>query len=65
MTKAELLKELDTVLDEIDQGKVFGSIEIDFRCGHPVCLRVTKTKRFEEIPTSRDRVTSHANFKSY
>lgn len=45
MTKPEMLRKLDGVLDQLERERTFGSIEIEIRDGKPVVMRTTKTDK--------------------
>ena len=59
MNKAMLLKKLETMLDEYERGRTWGTIEIEIREGQPNYIRkMTTEKLYEE--TSRARF-QHSN----
>jgi hypothetical protein len=48
MTKAALLKKLDTMLTTAEDERMWGNIEIEIRCGLPTVLRKLTTERLQE-----------------
>jgi hypothetical protein len=53
-------QELNAVLDEAEQQKLFGSIELEVRGGRITVIRTTKTDRFDT-----GEQTQNANRSSY
>ena len=47
MEKPELLRKLETMLDQIARERMWGNIEIEFRDGAPVLIRKSATERIE------------------
>jgi len=47
MTRQELLRKLDVVLEKAERDRAFGSIEIELRGGRPTVLRKTETDRLD------------------
>ena len=45
MTKQELLRKLDALLDEFARARVWGSVEIQFSDGLPNLIRKTTTEK--------------------
>lgn len=48
MSRPELFQKLDTLLDEAQQSKGYGTVEIELRAGKPVLLRTVKTEKIED-----------------
>ena len=47
MEKPELLRKLETMLDQIARERMWGNIEIEFSDGAPVLIRKSATERIE------------------
>lgn len=47
MPKTELLKKLETLIDEASAQRVWGAIEIEFRDGAPVIVRKMTTEKLQ------------------
>jgi hypothetical protein len=47
MEKPQLLKKLESILDEAERTRMFGTIEIEIRDGRTVVMRTTKTDRLD------------------
>jgi hypothetical protein len=57
MMKAELLRKIESAVDDaIDQG-LYGNIEIEFRAGEPVILRYEKTEKLDTRENTRHGYT--------
>lgn len=55
MTKTQLLKKLETAIDDVERQRMFGTIEIEFRAGEPVFLRTQRQEKLDESETRRDQ----------
>lgn len=51
MDQVTLLKRLESLVDEFDRARTFGSIEIIFRFGKPSAIHELKT---EKVPNERE-----------
>lgn len=47
MDKPTLLKKIETLVDEFDRGRTFGSIEIVFRFGRASAIRKLATEKVQ------------------
>jgi hypothetical protein len=47
VTKPELLNKLQTLIDDAERTRMFGSIEMEIRDGRPTVIRTTKTDRLD------------------
>ena len=61
MNKAQLLKKLDTLIDEAQRTRMFGVVEIQFSDGVPVLLRKSITEKLCTGETNR----AHKHDNSY
>jgi hypothetical protein len=48
MTRAELFKKLDYLLDDAERNRTFGTVEFEIREGKVVLLRTIKTEKIED-----------------
>ena len=48
MTRAALLKKLETIVDEAIGQRMYGHVEIEFRAGEPVFLRTLQQEKLDE-----------------
>ena len=55
--KAELLKKLETAVDDAIGQSLYGNIEIEFRAGEPVILRYEKTEKLDNRENTRHGYT--------
>jgi hypothetical protein len=61
MTKAALLKKIETAIDDAMRQRLYGNIDIEFRAGDPVFLRTNKQEKLDEtehrnhVPTFHNR----------
>jgi hypothetical protein len=49
MTRPELIKKLDALLEQLERDKAFGTIEIGVRSGHASHMSITKTERLDTV----------------
>jgi hypothetical protein len=62
MTKPDLLKKLEAMLDEFERGRTWGTIEIEIREGKPNYVRkMTTEKLYEETSRARYEITARAS----
>jgi hypothetical protein len=47
MTQAELLKKLETILNDAGRTKMYGTFEIEVREGAPILIRTIKTEKIQ------------------
>jgi hypothetical protein len=47
MTRQELVTKLETIFAEAERTHLFGSTEIEWRCGKPTIIREIKTNRLD------------------
>ena len=48
MTRPELHTKLDSLLNEWEQGRAFGNVELEVRDGKVILLRTIKTEKLED-----------------
>ena len=48
MNKEQLLKKLETAIDEAARQRMYGNIEIEFRAGEPVFIRKMQQEKLDE-----------------
>ena len=48
MEKPELLRKLETLIDQMEREEFWGSLEIDFKKGRPSLIRTHRTELIEE-----------------
>jgi sulfatase maturation enzyme AslB (radical SAM superfamily) len=53
MLKAELLRKIETAVDDAINQSLYGNIEIEFRAGEPVILRYEKTEKLDNRENTR------------
>jgi hypothetical protein len=51
MMKTALLKKIETILDELERGRAWGTIEIEVRDGQPNFVRRTLTEKIAQENT--------------
>jgi hypothetical protein len=56
MEQPELMKKLETLLDDMKRRRVFGTIDIEIREGTPVLIRKIETEKIQSTGNS-----THAN----
>jgi hypothetical protein len=59
MTKDALLKKLDAALDNAACGRIYGTLEIEFRAGEPVFIRTTHQEKLDETENRSNGRQSH------
>jgi hypothetical protein len=59
MTRAELHKKIDSLLDDAERSHMYGTVEFELRDGRVWLLRTIKTEKFEDKGN-----TSHAADKN-
>ena len=47
MNKEQLLKKLETAIDEAARQRMYGNIEIEFRAGEPVFIRKMQQEKLD------------------
>jgi hypothetical protein len=47
MNREDLLKKLNSMLDEFERGRIFGSIQIDIQGGRPDLIRKMMTQKIQ------------------
>ncbi len=47
MSKMQILRKLETILDEMEHGKTWGTVELEVRDGAPVLIRKITTEKIE------------------
>jgi hypothetical protein len=57
MTKPDLIKKLDALLEQLERERAYGSVELEIRGGRASIVRVTKTERLDQGETT------HANYE--
>ena len=58
MTKAALLKKIETILDELERGRAWGTIEVEVREGQPNMIRRSINEKIaQENPRGYDQKT--------
>jgi len=57
MTKSELLKRLQELVDEFEKGRVFGKVEITFYAGRAELIR----REYTEKPQARETTHEQRN----
>jgi hypothetical protein len=57
MLKAELMRKLETAIDDAINQSMYGNIEIEFRSGEPVILRYEKTEKLDNRENTRHGYT--------
>jgi sulfatase maturation enzyme AslB (radical SAM superfamily) len=55
MTKAILMKKLETAIDEATRQRLYGNVEIEFRAGEPTFLRTLKQEKLDVETENRSR----------
>jgi hypothetical protein len=55
MTKAKLLKKLETAIDDVERQRMFGTIEIEFRAGEPTFLRTQRQEKLDDSENRREQ----------
>ena len=58
MKKAELVKELTTMIDQFERDRTWGTVEVSFNNGVPVVVKKTETKRIEGDPRNAQQKSS-------
>jgi hypothetical protein len=48
MTKADLMRKLDAVVDEAMRQRLYGNIEVEFKAGEPIYLKKVATEKLDE-----------------
>jgi hypothetical protein len=56
MTKTQLLKKLETAIDDAERQRLYGTIEIEFKAGEPTFLKKVATEKLDE-PGGRNEQT--------
>ncbi len=51
MTKTALLKKIETILDELERTRAWGTVEIEIRDGQPNFVRRTLTEKIAQENT--------------
>lgn len=51
MNRPELFQKLESLLEEAQQSKGYGTVEVEIREGKPVLLRTIKTEKIEDKGT--------------
>jgi hypothetical protein len=57
MTKAALLKRIETILDELERGRAWGTIEIEVRDGQPNMIRRSINEKLISQENTREQKT--------
>jgi len=57
MNKEQLLKKLETAIDEAARQRMYGNIEIEFRAGEPVFIRKMQQEKLDETENRREQST--------
>ena len=47
MTKQELMKKVEAILDDAEQNRAYTVIELEIRDGKPILVRTVKTEKVE------------------
>ena len=47
MSKMQILRKLESILDDAERSKMWGSIELEIRDGMPVVIRKSSTEKLE------------------
>ncbi len=47
MSKMQILRKLETILDEMEHAKTWGTVELEIRDGAPVLIRKITTEKIE------------------
>ena len=55
MTKTALLKKIETILDELERGRAWGTIQIEVRDGQPNFVRRTLTEKISQENTREQK----------
>ena len=55
MTKGALLKKIETILDDLERGRAWGTIEIEVREGQPNMIRRTVNEKLITQENTRDQ----------
>jgi len=55
MNKAVLLKKLEAMIDEIERGRTWANVEIEFRAGSANMIRTTKNEKLSQENTRDSR----------
>jgi hypothetical protein len=55
MTKDALLKKIETVLDELERGRAWGTIEVEVRDGQPNMIRRTVNEKLITQENTREQ----------
>jgi hypothetical protein len=59
MTKAALLKKIDTILDELERGRAWGTIEVEVRDGQPNMIRRTVNEKLITQENTREQTKTY------
>ena len=59
MTKTALLKKIETVLDELERGRAWGTIEIEVREGQPNMIRRTVNEKLITQENTREQTKTY------
>ncbi len=59
MTKTQLLKKLETAIDDAERQRTFGTLEIEFRAGEPVFIRKMQTEKLDETENRNGQQQTH------
>lgn len=54
MTKAALLKKIESAIDDALQQRLYGTIEVEFRAGEPTFLRTHRQEKLDETENRRN-----------
>jgi hypothetical protein len=55
MTKTALLKKIETVLDELERSRAWGTIEVEVRDGQPNMIRRTVNEKLTTQENTREQ----------
>jgi hypothetical protein len=61
VTKPALMKKLETMVDDFAQGRVWGTIEIQFTDGQPAIVRKMTTEKLDATENNRARYQNNGS----